>query len=91
MKTLLVSSMVCGFFCSSALANQPQELKVDKYYEAIKADTNNQCVWGDEVFTAGAIIEKDGKRYVCNKFKVNSSREVSTDSPAAWREKTQYN
>lgn len=81
----LFASVVLTCLCSSAFADEPQVINVDKYYQALSVDVMTQFVWGNEVFTVGARIERNGKEYVCKKFKQGFEHVDSETSPASWR------
>jgi hypothetical protein len=91
MKKVLLGLVVSTFFCASASAEKPKVFNVDKYYEAIKFDRMNECVSDNKIYSVGMIIQKEGERFVCRKFDVNSSHNVNSKNPASWRVKTSSN
>jgi hypothetical protein len=91
MKKVLLGLVVSTVFCASASAEEPKVLNIDKYYEAIKFDRMNECVSDNKIYSVGMVIQKEGERFVCRKFDVNSSQNVNSKNPASWRVKTSNN
>lgn len=91
MKKLLVVLSLFTSICAPVLAEEPTVLNVDKYYETVKFERMTECVSDNKVYSVGMIIEKDGERFICDKFMLGSNSSVSKDSAASWRVKTPNN
>ncbi len=91
MKKTLWILIVSASMCSQAFAEDAKVVKIEKNYEAIRFERMTECVSDNKIYSVGMEIEKDGKRFVCNKFKYDSDFALSSGSPASWRVKTYRN
>ncbi|AUI88012.1 hypothetical protein BS333_16690 [Vibrio azureus] len=88
MKKVLLFGCLAAFQVN---AGNVIKQKIENYHAPIEFDRMTECISDNTVYSVGMIIKKDGRRFICNKFKLKSDRHLDKKAPASWREKKQFN
>ena len=89
MKGLLFALVSTSFLSSVCVAQESkqqdsQELNVENYYQAIKFDRKTECVSDNKIYSVGMQIERDGKRFECNKYNLHATG-LEANADASWK------